>query len=68
MSGALFFNLLVAPGVGVPTLNEYCPVCSVFRHLTLLLGLSKGWGSAQSEAEVTCGHWHGRISQKPPAA
>lgn len=37
----------------------------VFRHLTLLLGVSKGWGSAQSEAGVTYGPWDERISQKP---
>lgn len=30
----------------------------VFRYLALLLGLSKGWGSAQSDAR-SCGHWDG---------
>lgn len=35
----------------------------VFRYLALLLVLSKGWGSAQSEAG-SCGHWDG-LSQKP---
>lgn len=38
---------------------------TVFRHFALLLGLPKGWGSAQSEAEITRGYWDGGISQGP---
>lgn len=37
---------------------------SVFRLLTLMLGLSEGWGCAQSEAGVTCGHWE-ELPEKP---